>query len=61
MFGNLARIPLVFNKVKIQEQMGGHVFPTAKRMNLKVSVSPISDLRKRVWMFLGHIALPYLC
>ena len=30
MFGNLARIPLVFNKVKIQEQMGGHVFSNCK-------------------------------
>ena len=30
MFGNLARIPLVFNKEKIQEQMGGHVFSNCK-------------------------------
>ena len=30
------------------------LFPNAKRMNLKVSVSPISDLWKRVRMTLGH-------
>ena len=34
--------------------MGGMLLPNAKRINWKVSVSPISDLRKRFWMSPGH-------
>ena len=30
LFGNLARILLVFNEEKIQEQMGGHVVSICK-------------------------------
>ena len=53
-FGNLARILPVLNEEKIQKQMWEMLFPNAKRMNWKVSVSPISDLWKRVRMSLGH-------
>ena len=44
----------VFNEEKIQEEMGDMLFPNAKRMNLKMSVSPISELWKRFRMSLGH-------
>ena len=30
------------------------LFPTAKKMNLKVSVSPILNLWKRFWISIGH-------
>ena len=30
------------------------MLPNAKRMNLNVSMLPISDLRKRFWMSLGR-------
>ena len=53
-FGNLARISPVFNEEKIQEQMGDTLFPNANMMNLKISVSWISDLWKRLQMSLGH-------
>ena len=53
-FEILARISPVFNEDKIQEQMGNTLFSNAKMMNLKVSVSLISDLWNKLQMFLGH-------
>ena len=37
-------------KRKFKSKWGDMLFPNAKTMNLKVSVSPISDLWKRCWM-----------
>ena len=42
-FGNLARVLPIFNEEKTQEKMGDMLFANTKRMNLKVSMSPILD------------------
>ena len=42
----------IFSKEKIQEQIWEHVVSKCKEDELKVSVSAISDIRKRVWMYL---------
>ena len=39
---------------KLSSKWGDMLLPKVKRMNLKVSVSPISDLWKRFQMSLGH-------
>ena len=44
----------VFNEENIQEEMGNMLFPNAKRMNLKVSMSATSDLWKRFRMSPTH-------
>ena len=41
-------------KRKFRSKWGHVLFPNAKRTNLKVSVSPISDLWKRSRMSSGH-------
>ena len=41
-------------KRKFKSKWGDMLFPNTKRMNLKVSVSPISDLWKRCQMSPGH-------
>ena len=41
-------------KRKFKSKWEDMLFPNAKRTNLKVSVSPISDLWKRCWMSPGH-------
>ena len=46
--GNLVKGCPVFHKEKIQWTIGGTMlFQNAKKINLKVSVMPISDLWKR--------------
>ena len=50
-FGNLARYLM---KRKFRSKWGEMLFPNAKRINLKVSLSPILDLWKRFRMSSGH-------
>ena len=54
LFGNLNRVLLVFNEEKIQEEIGEIIVQNATENNLKVSMSPISDLWKRFEMSLGY-------
>ena len=53
-FGNLAKFFRYLMKREFRGKYGDMLFPNAKRMNLKVSVSPISDLWKIFQMSLGH-------
>ena len=46
-FGNLGRVHPIFNEEKIQEKLVGMLFHNAKKINLEVSVSPISVLWRR--------------
>ena len=41
-------------KREVKSKWGNMFFPNAKRTNLKVSVSPISDLWKRCWISPGY-------
>ena len=54
LFGNLNRVLPVFNEEKIQEEIGEIIVQNATEINLKVSMSPISDLWKRFEMSLGY-------
>ena len=56
-FGNLGRVHSIFNEEKVQKKLGGVLFQNAKKINLEVSVSPISDLWKRFYRFIGALGL----